>query len=379
MFAAPRSTPGVPRSLALVRDLAQIGVLLLMFVAGLETDLGADAPRRQGRLLVRVRWGRPAVDRRRRDWPWPSGSRSTGKGIFIGTILTATSVSISAQTLLELARCARVKDRRFLGPRSSTMSWASSCCRSSWPSRRRRRPGRGLVAQSRSLSCASSCISSSPSRAALVCRSSALGVVGLPSARRCSPQAWSSCSFMRGRPSIVGGVAAITGAYLAGVLIAQTEFKKDIDAGIHPLTYSMFVPMFFISIGLEANGRALGDRVPFTMALMLVAIVAKADRLWRVCPGSSASRNRESVRVGVGMISRGEVGLIVAGYGLAERAHRPGGVFSLGHRRPRDDDGNAAAAADGVSASRVRAVDGGGNDCRPAGRRRGAARERHRN
>jgi len=114
----------------------------------------------------------------------------------------------------------------------------------------------------------------------------------------------------------VGGVAAITGAYLAGVLIAQTDFKREIDAGIHPLTYSIFVPLFFISIGLEANARELGPRAMFTVVLVLVAIVAKAvgcgvfARLF----GFSTT---ESVRVGVGMISRGEVGLIVAGYGLA--------------------------------------------------------------
>ena len=51
----------------------------------------------------------------------------------------------------------------------------------------------------------------------------------------------------------VGGVAAITGSYLAGVLVAQTEFKTAIDAGIHPLTYSIFVPLFFISIGLAGQ------------------------------------------------------------------------------------------------------------------------------
>ena len=114
----------------------------------------------------------------------------------------------------------------------------------------------------------------------------------------------------------VGEVAAITGAYLAGVLIAQTEFKKDVDAGIHPLTYSMFVPLFFISIGLEANGRELGPRAAFTVALVLVAIVAKAIGCG-VFARLSGFSTGESVRVGVGMISRGEVGLIVAGYGLA--------------------------------------------------------------
>lgn len=42
----------------------------------------------------------------------------------------------------------------------------------------------------------------------------------------------------------LGAVAAITGAYLAGVLVAQTPFKAQVDAGVHPLTYSMFVPIF---------------------------------------------------------------------------------------------------------------------------------------
>ena len=51
-----------------------------------------------------------------------------------------------------------------------------------------------------------------------------------------------------------GGVAAITGAYVAGVLLAQTPFKWQIDAGVHPLTYSIFVPIFFIGIGLQATG-----------------------------------------------------------------------------------------------------------------------------
>ena len=100
------------------------------------------------------------------------------------------------------------------------------------------------------------------------------------------------------------------------MLLAQTSFKQQIDAGIHPLTYSIFVPIFFIGIGLQANGRELGDSIGFTIALLIVAIVTKAigcglfSRLF----GFTTS---ESIRVGVGMISRGEVGLIVAGYGLA--------------------------------------------------------------
>jgi Kef-type K+ transport system membrane component KefB len=113
-----------------------------------------------------------------------------------------------------------------------------------------------------------------------------------------------------------GGVAAITGAYVAGVLLAQTPFKQQIDAGIHPLTYSIFVPLFFIGIGLQANGRELGDQATFTLVLVLVAIVAKAIGCG-VFARMFGFSTTESIRVGAGMISRGEVGLIVAGYGLA--------------------------------------------------------------
>jgi len=113
----------------------------------------------------------------------------------------------------------------------------------------------------------------------------------------------------------VGEVAAITGSYVAGVLIAQTKFKTAVDEGIHPLTYSMFVPLFFISIGLQANGRELGEHAVFTVVLVVVAIVTKAigcGAFARIFGFST----QQSLRVGVGMISRGEVGLIVAGYGL---------------------------------------------------------------
>jgi Kef-type K+ transport system membrane component KefB len=113
-----------------------------------------------------------------------------------------------------------------------------------------------------------------------------------------------------------GGVAAITGAYIAGVLLAQTPFKRQIDAGVHPLTYSIFVPLFFIGIGLQANGRELGGSVAFTAVLVAVAITAKALGCG-IFARAFGFTTTESIRVGAGMISRGEVGLIVAGYGLA--------------------------------------------------------------
>jgi Kef-type K+ transport system membrane component KefB len=103
---------------------------------------------------------------------------------------------------------------------------------------------------------------------------------------------------------------------VAGVLIGQTRFKAEIDDGIHPLAYSIFVPIFFISIGLQANGRALGNQFGFTITLIAIAIVAKAVGCALFAKWCGFT-NQESLRVGIGMISRGEVGLIVAGYGLS--------------------------------------------------------------
>ena len=125
----------------------------------------------------------------------------------------------------------------------------------------------------------------------------------------------------------LGGVAAITGSYMAGVLFAQTSFKERIDRGIHPLTYSFFVPVFFVNIGLRADVTQLLGHIPLTLFILAIAILAKV-----IGCGAGAWLSglpyEEALRVGIGMISRGEVGLIIAGYGLAHGIIG-GDVFSV--------------------------------------------------
>jgi Kef-type K+ transport system membrane component KefB len=87
---------------------------------------------------------------------------------------------------------------------------------------------------------------------------------------------------------------------------------------MRPITYGFLVPIFFVSIGLEANVRAIaGALVPFLVVLFVIAVVSKV-----IGAGLGARlaglTNAESLRVGVGMISRGEVGLIVAGIGVQQ-------------------------------------------------------------
>jgi Kef-type K+ transport system membrane component KefB len=300
--------------LPVVRDLSEIGVILLMFVAGLETDL--VEMRRVGTVAFWAALGGVVV-------PMVGGALTAvafgfplyWQGLFIGTILTATSVSISAQTLLELGAFRSKEGATILGAAviddvmgiivlSLVVAFAKASAEGvEWTD--------VVLVAGRIVVYFALALLAGRTLAPLFRWTSTLGV-----SQALLGAALVVAFLYAWAAEFIGEVAAITGSYIAGVLIAQTPFKKDIDAGIHPLTYSMFVPLFFISIGLQANGRELGDQALFTATVVIVAIVTKAvgcGVLARVCGFTST----ESLRVGVGMISRGEVGLIVAGYGLS--------------------------------------------------------------
>jgi Kef-type K+ transport system membrane component KefB len=296
-----------------VRDLAEVGVILLMFIAGLETDIAEM--RRVGRVAFWAAFGGVVL-------PLAGGAVTAmafglplfWTGLFIGTILTATSVSISAQTLMELNALRTREGSTILGAAviddvmgiillSVVVAFARASGGVSpldiaWIVVRMAFFFGGAILLGRYFERVGAWADR------LAVSQSLLAVVLVVALL----YAWAA--------EFVGGVAAITGSYLAGVLFAQTRFKTAIDQGIHPLTYSMLVPVFFISIGLLANGRALGDQVLFTGLLVVVAIVTKATGCG-IFARLSGFTTAESVRVGAGMISRGEVGLIVAGYGLA--------------------------------------------------------------
>jgi Kef-type K+ transport system membrane component KefB len=313
--AAAHGAEAAPSLLAIVRDLAEVGVLLLMFVAGLETDL--VEMRRVGKVAFWSAFGGVIV-------PLVGGAFTATffglplfwEGIFIGTILTATSVSISAQTLLELGALRSREGSTILG--AAVIDDVM-----------------GIIVLSVVVAFAKASEAGGVDVLEIVLvavRIVAFFGVAIFAGRWIAPVLrWvDSLGVSQGllgatlviafvyawAAEYLGSVAAITGAYLAGVLIAQTTFKKHVDEGIHPLTYSMFVPVFFISIGLQANGRELGAQAMFTVVLVAVAIVAKAIGCG-VFARLSGFNTEESIRVGAGMISRGEVGLIVAGYGLA--------------------------------------------------------------
>jgi Kef-type K+ transport system membrane component KefB len=115
---------------------------------------------------------------------------------------------------------------------------------------------------------------------------------------------------------LLGGMAAITGAFIAGLMMARSGEREQVEHGVHALAYGLFVPIFFINIGLSVNARSLQtEMIVFTLVITLTAIIGK----W-LGAGIGARLGglslRESIQLGAGMVSRGEVGLIVAGVGI---------------------------------------------------------------
>jgi Kef-type K+ transport system membrane component KefB len=327
MFAAPAHTAGAPTDLGgMVRDLAEIGVILLMFVAGMETDL--KEMRRVGRVAFWSAMGGVLL-------PLSSGAAAAhlfgygwGEGFFMGAVLTATSVSISAQTLMELGSLRSKEGSTILGAAviddvmgivvlSIVVALIGGGALAPGPGGEEESgPGAGGV---RILWICVKMILFFV-LAWMIGRRALGGATALASRLKVSEPvmafvvlvaflyAWAAES--------LGGVAAITGSYMAGLLFAQTSFRERIERSVHPLTYSFFVPVFLINIGLQADIKQLGGHLWLTLFILVVAVLGKVVG----CGGFaylSGFRYREALRVGVGMISRGEVGLIVAGYGLA--------------------------------------------------------------
>ena len=118
----------------------------------------------------------------------------------------------------------------------------------------------------------------------------------------------------------LGGVAAITGAFIAGVGLSKLQnrnMKLEIEQTMSHLAYVFLVPIFFVGVGLETDLSTFPlDAIPFMLVLLLMAVISKVFGA-----GFGARMGGftlpESLRVGVCMVSRGEVGLIIISIGLS--------------------------------------------------------------
>jgi Kef-type K+ transport system membrane component KefB len=297
-----------------IQELAEFGVLLLMFIAGLDLHLsdlvksgkvsalagtlGVVAPMGMGYGLGKL-----------------FGMADTG-ALFVGLTLAATSVSISAQTLMELNVLRSRVGVSLLGAAvfddilvvlglSIFLALTGDG------------GGSGLGA----------IVLTVLRMAAFILIGMVIGIVLIPDrlVRWTSrlPISQGLISFVFAvmllyawSAEVLGGMAAITGAFLAGLVFGRSPLKERIQTGISTIAYSVFVPIFFVNIGLVANARELtGDSLVLMIGMVLVAIVSK------VLGAGLGARlggltNREALQLGVGMMSRGEVGLIVVTVGV---------------------------------------------------------------
>jgi Kef-type K+ transport system membrane component KefB len=295
-----------------VAHLANLGVILLLFIAGLETDLrkvrrvgsaaamagtaGVVVPLALG-ALVAVPFGYPLT-----------------QAVFIGIVLTATSVSITVQTLIELGQfdskegmtllaAAVIDDVIALVVLSGFVALTGTS-------------GRGLSGVGLLIVRIAVFFAAAIAAGTWLMRGALARAQRLPVSQGLLAFTVIAALLYAWSAEALGHLAGITGAYIAGVLVAQAGFREEVEHRLRELTYAILMPVFFIAIGLQTNARALQPAdVPFALLIIAVAVAGKVIG----CGGGALAGGftaREALRVGVGMVSRGEVGLIVAAIGV---------------------------------------------------------------
>ncbi|MDA2490912.1 MULTISPECIES: cation:proton antiporter [Bacillus cereus group] len=292
----------------LLTQLSNVGVILLMFMAGLETDLEELNANRNSSLAIAL--GGIIL-------PFVGGYVSglvmgmeQGNAVFLGLLLCATSVSISVQTLRDLGK---MKTRE-----STTMLGAAVF---------------DDILVVILLAFAMSFLGTDDVNLTMVILKKVvffasiilIGWKGVPAIMR-----W--LSPLRVSESIVSaaliicfsfayfgellGIAGIIGAFAAGIAISQTNYKHEVEKKVEPIAYAMFVPVFFVSIGMNITFDGIGNQIWFILALTVIAVLTKL-----IGCGFGARMTgfdaKSSAIIGAGMVSRGEVALIIAGTGLS--------------------------------------------------------------
>ncbi|WP_157945059.1 cation:proton antiporter [Apilactobacillus quenuiae] len=110
-------------------------------------------------------------------------------------------------------------------------------------------------------------------------------------------------------------LSTITGAFFAGIIFSRTDFKKDISNKFENIGYSLFIPVFFANVGLNMELSGIVNNLFIFVIFTLLAAITK---FFGAMLGAKFSKFNyiSSMEIGAGMISRGEVGLIITGIGL---------------------------------------------------------------
>jgi Na+:H+ antiporter len=301
--------------LEVIHHLAEVGVLLLMFLAGL--DLHLSDLLRSGKVASLA--GTFGVI-----LPLGLGiltgmlfSMDFQSAIFIGLILSATSVSISAQTLMELKV---LRSRIGVGLLSAAVfdDILVLLVLSVFTALTQPVSGRGLNIIVEIILKMALYLGVASIIGWLVFPRLSRRVTSLPISQGLIAFTFVIILLYGWSAEIIGQMAAITGAFIAGLWLGRTPEKERIHNGIATIAYGVFVPVFFINIGLSANTRELNWEIGLlTLVLVLVAVIGKVlgSGFGAILGGFT---RREAVQLGVGMMSRGEVGLIVAAIGIEQ-------------------------------------------------------------
>ncbi len=310
------SVLGLVQQTDFLTQMAEIGVILLMFSAGLETDLkelmktgpiafliacaGVFVPLVGGTLLYMGFYGTA---------PW--GSEAFYKAVFIGVIMTATSVSITVQSLKELGK--------LKGKVGTTILSAAIID-----------DVIGIIVLTFVVGVKNP--DSNPGKVVintLLFFALAL-IVGYllfklfklfderyPHTRRIPILGLALCFFLAYEAEYLFGIADITGAYVAGIILCSLRDSDYIAHEVDENSYLLFGPVFFASIGLKTNIDNIDANILlFSLGFVVVALITKIIGCGLIAKVCKFNFN-ESLKIGVGMMTRGEVALIVAQKGLS--------------------------------------------------------------
>jgi len=310
------SVLGLVQQTDFLTEMAEIGVVLLMFCAGLETDLkdllktgpkaflialaGVFVPLFGGALLYMGFYGVS---------PW--GSEEFYKAVFVGTILTATSVSITVEALREMGKL-----KGTIGTTILSAAIIDDVI--------------GIIVLTFVIGFKNP--DSNPGKVMLstVLFFAFALVVGYiiykifkkvdnryPHTRRIPIIGLALCLCFAYIAEEYFGIADITGAYVAGIILCSSRDSGYIAEKMDINSYMMFGPIFFASIGLKTSiENVTGGILLFSVCFVLVGLITKivgCGLMARLC----GFKGLDCVKIGVGMMTRGEVALIVAQKGLA--------------------------------------------------------------
>ena len=294
---------------------AEIGVILLMFSAGMDTDIN-EIKRNSMACMVIASIGVivPLIGGTICYYFFFEAGETSYDGIlkavFVGVVLTATSVSITVEALREMGKLEGKVGNAILG--AAVIDDII-----------------GIVVLTIVSSLKNSDVSVAIVLLKIALYAIVMGILALAlnkgksvidanfKRQRITTYFLVACLLISFASEYFFGVADITGAYLLGLFISTHEIKAEVSDKIRRPSYLFFSPIFFASVGLKVELDGLtGSMLLFSILLLIVAILTKIIGCGlgaRIC----GFTKRESFQVGVGMISRGEVALIVAQKGNA--------------------------------------------------------------